>query len=240
MLGILPFQTMKSPTYIIHAKGPLAIFTRPEFKSERFSYPCITPSAARGLVEAVLWKPAIAWHIEKIHILSPIKWTSFRRNEVSGKATAPSKSIIENGGPAPSLHADRDRAMRNTVALKEVEYAIELHFTMTPRAGTGDSIMKFHEMFTRRLTKGQTFQQPYFGCRECIANLELIEKLPETIDETKDLGIMLWDIEYNGTEKEDRSTPIFFHALLDHGTVTIPATPEGARQSLLKYTVGSC
>lgn len=231
---------MKSQTYIIHAKGPLAIFTRPEFKSERFSYSCITPSAARGLVEAVLWKPAISWHIDKIHVLNPIKWTSFRRNEVASKATAPSKSIIENGGPAPSLHADRDRAMRNTVALKDVDYAIELHFTMTSRAGAGDNITKFHEMFTRRMEKGQTFQQPYFGCRECIADLELLEHIPQPINETKDLGIMLWDIEYKGCEKDDRSTPIFYHAMLENGTIIVPVNPEEARQSLLKYTVESC
>jgi len=231
---------MKSPTYIIHARGPLAIFTRPEFKSERFSYPCITPSAARGLVEAVLWKPAIAWHISKIHILSPIKWTSFRRNEVSSKATAPSKTTIEKGGPAPSLHADRDRAMRNTVALQDVDYAIELHFTMTPHAGAEDNLTKFHEMFTRRMSKGQNFQQPYLGCRECIANLELIEAVPQPIAETKDLGIMLWDIDYKGSKKDDRSAPIFFHALLENGTITVPANPEEARQSLIKYTVESC
>lgn len=231
---------MKSPTYIIRAKGPLAIFTRPEFKSERFSYPCITPSAARGLVEAVLWKPAISWHISKIHILSPIKWTSFRRNEVSSKASGPSRAIIENGGPAPTLHADRDRAMRNTVALKDVVYAIELHFTMTSRAGQGDNVNKFQEMFIRRMSKGQNFQQPYFGCRECIANLELIEELPGTISETKDLGIMLWDIDYKGSGKDDRSAPIFFHALLENGTITVPSNPDEARQSLLKYTVESC
>lgn len=231
---------MKSPNYIIRAKGPLAIFTRPEFKSERFSYPCITPSAARGLVEAVLWKPAIAWHISKIHVLRPIKWTSFRRNEVSSKASAPSKSVITNGGPAPYLHADRDRAMRNTVALSEVEYAIELHFTMTSRAGTGDNLNKFHEMFIRRMSKGQHFQQPYFGCRECIADLELVEEIPPTIPDTKDLGIILWDIDYKGSKKDDRSTPIFFHAQMRNGSITIPETADEARQSLLKYTVESC
>lgn len=231
---------MKSPTYIIRAKGPLAIFTRPEFKSERFSYPCITPSAAKGLFESVLWKPAIQIHTSKIHILSPIKWTSFRRNEVSSKASPPSKSVITNGGQAPVLHADRDRAMRNTVALRDVDYAIEFHFTMTPRAGTGDNITKFHEMFIRRMSKGQNFQQPYFGCRECIANLELLESPPEAIQESKDLGIMLWDIDYKGSKNDDRSTPIFFHAQLENGIINVPATPKEAHQSLLKYTVESC
>lgn len=231
---------MKSPTYLIQAQGPLAIFTRPEFKSERFSYPCITPSAARGLVEAVLWKPAIAWHIEKIHILKPIKWTSFRRNEVGSKASPASRATIANGGEAPHLLADRDRVMRNTVALQNVGYAIELHFTMTSRAGQGDNPTKFHEMFTRRMSKGQNFQQPYFGCRECIADLELLETLPPTAAITKDLGIMLWDIDYKGSGSDDRSSPIFFHAQVNDGTIIIPATAEEAHQSLLTNTIGSC
>lgn len=226
---------MKSPTYIIYAKGPLAIFTRPEFKSERFSYPCITPSAARGLIEAVLWKPAILWHVEKIHILSPIKWTSFRRNEVGSKASV-KNAIVKNGGAAP----DRDRVMRNTVALQDVEYAIEVHFTMTSRAGGDDNITKFHEMFTRRMSKGQHFHQPYFGCRECIAALELLKKRPTPITKSKDLGIMLWDIDYQNSKKSDRNTPIFFHAQLEEGTINIPATPDDAHQSLLTHTIESC
>jgi len=231
---------MKSPTYLIRAHGPLAIFTRPEFKSERFSYPCITPSAARGLIEAVLWKPAIAWHIEKIHILKPIEWTSFRRNEVGSKASAPSQNTIINGGEAHSLIADRDRVIRNTVALKNVDYAIEAHFTMTNRAGQGDSAMKFHEMFTRRLSKGQCFQQPYFGCRECIANLEPLDQLPSPTALDKDLGIMLWDINYAASSKTERNTPVFFQAIVENGTLIVPPSIEAAQQSLLKHTVESC
>jgi CRISPR-associated protein Cas5d len=230
---------MKSPTYIIKTKGPIAIFTRPEFKSERFSYPCITPSAARGLVEAVLWKPSIAWHVEKIHLLKPIKWTSFRRNEVGSKAS-PSKSLIEKGGQPPVIYADRDRVMRNTVALKDVEYIIEYHFTMTSKAGPEENITKFHEMFTRRISKGQSFHQPYFGCRECIADLELLEELPEPITLTKDLGIMLWDIDYAASSRKERNVPIFFHAHMKDGTITVPPTQEAAEQSLLNNTVGLC
>jgi CRISPR-associated protein Cas5d len=231
---------MKSPTYIIKATGPIAIFTRPEFKSERFSYPCITPSAARGLIEAILWKPSIAWHIEKVHILKPIKWTSFRRNEVGSKASAPSKSIIEKGGAAPVLHADRDRVMRNTVALQDVEYAIEAHFTMTSRAGTEENTTKFHEMFTRRMAKGQSFQQPYFGCRECIADLELLEELPTPLTLDKDLGIMLWDIDYQASGKKERNVPIFFHAHIKSGTIDVPPSIEAAQQTLLINTIGLC
>lgn len=231
---------MKSPTYLIKAKGPLAIFTRPEFKSERFSYPCITPSAARGLVESVLWKPAIAWKIRRIHVLKPIKWTSFRRNEVGTKAPTPSKKTIAAGGPAPSLVSDTDRIMRNTVALRDVEYVIEAHFTMTEKAGGDENITKFHEMFTRRMKKGQHFQQPFFGCRECIADLELIEQLPQTEAINKDLGIMLWDIDYQNSGKDSRHNPIFYHAELKNGSITVPENQEEAHKSLLSHTTGSC
>ncbi len=234
------FQMMKSPPYLIRAQGPIAIFTRPEFKSERFSYPCITPSAARGLIEAVLWKPAMAWHVDKIHLLKPIEWTSFRRNEVGSKASAPGQSVIQHGGTAPSLLADRDRVMRNTVALKNVDYVIEAHFTLTERASTGDTTRKFHEMFVRRLTKGQCFQQPYFGCRECIANLDLLEELPPSIPDSKDLGIMLWDIDYAASPLKDRNSPVFFHASLQNGTLVVPPTADAAHQTLLQNTVESC
>ena len=230
---------MKSQTYIIRAKGPLALFTRPEFKSERFSYPCITPSAARGLIEAVFWKPAIVWHIEKIHIINRVEWTSFRRNEVGSKASV-SKSLIDNGGPAPSLLADRDRVMRNSVALKNVDYAIECHFSLTKRAGPEENIRKFHEIFTRRLIKGQTFQQPYFGCREFIADLELLEELPAASAFDKDLGIMLWDIDYAASSAAERNHPIFFHAVVRNGTIDVPESAEAAHQSLLDHTTGSC
>jgi CRISPR-associated protein Cas5d len=231
---------MKSPTYIIKAEGPFAIFTRPEFKSERFSYPCITPSAARGLIEAILWKPSIAWHIEKIHLLKPIKWTSFRRNEVGSKASAPSRTVLEKGGSAPVLYADRDRVMRNTVALQDVDYAIECHFTMTERAGPEENTMKFHEMFIRRVSKGQSFQQPYFGCRECVANLELLQEIPDPIALDKDLGIMLWDIDYRTSTKGERNVPIFFHVHVKNGTIDVPPNREAAQQSLLNNTIGSC
>lgn len=230
---------MKSPIYIVKAKGPIAIFTRPEFKSERFSYHSITPSAARGLVEAVFWKPAIEWHVSKIHILRPIKWTSFRRNEVGSKASV-SKSIVEKGGQPPVLYADGDRVMRNTVALLDVEYAIEYFFTMTEKAGTEENITKFHEIFTRRISKGQYFHQPYFGCRECVANLELLEELPKPETINKDLGIMLWDIDYKRSGKKERNIPVFFHAHVVEGTLSVPLTKEAAKESLLVNTVGQC
>ena len=164
-----------SPILRLRCSGPLAIFTRPELKTERFSYPVPTPSALRGILEAVLWKPAICWRIQRIQVLNEIKYTSFRRNEVNSKAVAPRASVLADGGAAPQFYADEDRAQRNTVALSQVDYLVEARFHLTPRAAVGDTVAKFAAMFDRRLEKGQVFQQPYFGCRECAADVRAPE-----------------------------------------------------------------
>jgi CRISPR-associated protein Cas5d len=142
----------ESKRFLVRAKGPLACFTRPEMKVERVSYEVMTPSAARGLLEAILWKPAILWRIHEIAVLAPIAWTSFRRNEVNGRASPKG---------AGTIVADEDRAQRNTVALTNVDYRIAASFEMTESAGPEDNLRKFEEMFERRLAKGQCFQQPY-------------------------------------------------------------------------------
>lgn len=224
-----------SQTFTIRTKGELAIFSRPEFKGERFSYPVITPSAARGLVEAVLWKPAIAWRIHQIQVLSPIRWKSFLRNEVKSKAVAPASTVVAKGGRPPRLLAEDDRAQRNTVALRDVDYLLDVSFVMTPRAGEGDSVRKFEEMFLRRLEKGQAFHQPYFGCRECIAEVGLPkmfgENTPSPISKDDDFGITLWDIEYDSNG--GRNTPVFYHAKMNQGTIEVPLTADEARNSLV-------
>lgn len=138
------------------------------------------------------------------------------------------------------LYADGDRVIRNTVALQDVEYAIEYFFTTTKKAGPEENVTKFHEMFTRRISKGQYFHQPYFGCRECIADLELLEELPKAEPITKDLGIMLWDIDYTRSGKKERNVPVFFHAHVFEGTLSVPLTKEAAKESLLDNTVGQC
>lgn len=211
----------RSPTLKVRAMGPLACFTRPELKVERMSYAVMTPSAARGLLEAVLWKPAIAWHVERIHVLKPIKFTAFRRNEVNTKASVPKRTIVENGGPAPIYFADEDRAQRNTVALSDVDYVIEAHFAMTDRAGAEDNPYKFIDMFRRRVERGQHFHQPYFGCREFAADVLSADGAPEAIDDTRDLGAMLWDIAYS----EERNVPVFFDAFLRKGILDVPEDP---------------
>ncbi len=129
----------ESPPLRLRARGPLACFTRPELKVERVSYPVLTPSAARGVLEAVLWKPAIAWRVERIEVLSEIRFTSFRRNEVNTRAAPPSSATVREGGPAPMYFSDEDRAQRNTVALRDVDYLIQGRFRLTDRAGEGET-----------------------------------------------------------------------------------------------------
>jgi CRISPR-associated protein Cas5d len=182
----------------------------------------MTPSAARGLLEAVLWKPAIAWHIERIKVLNEIKFTAFRRNEVNSKAALPKKAIIESGGEPPLYFADEDRAQRNTVALADVDYVIEAHFTMTDKAGPDDNMNKFVEMFQRRVEKGQHFHQPYLGCREFAAEILPADGAPAPSMEPLDLGLMLWDIRFG----VQGNTPVFFPARLKDSVLEVPASPE--------------
>jgi CRISPR-associated protein Cas5d len=208
----------------LRARGPLACFTRPELKVERVSYPVMTPSAARGLLEAVLWKPAIRWQIERIHVLREIRFTAFRRNEVSTKASAPPSATVRDGGTVHPFFADDDRAQRNTVALRDVDYVVEASFTMTERAGPMDNLLKFEEIFERRVEKGQTFHHPYFGCREFDAEILPAADAPAPIDDSRDLGLMLWDIDYSPR----RNRPLFFAARLDHGVLEVPAAAGGA------------
>ncbi|MBI2422530.1 MAG: type I-C CRISPR-associated protein Cas5 [Candidatus Hydrogenedentes bacterium] len=217
-----------SPTFTVRARGPLAIFTRPELKVERVSYPVMTPSAARGLLEAILWKPAIRWRIERIKVLNEIKFTAFRRNEINNKAVAPKASVIKEGGAMTPYYADEDRAQRNTVALKDVDYVIEAHFEMTANAGPEENLKKFTEMFLRRLEKGQHFHHPYLGCRECAADVTIAEHAATPIESNEDLGIMLWDIDFG---KNNR--PRFFHARLRDGVLEVPMNPDATLQSSL-------
>ncbi len=239
------------PPLALRASGPLACFTRPELKAERMSYPVVTPSAARGLFEAVLWKPQMRWRIERIKVLSPIAFTSFRRNEVGVGASAPSRSVLDSGGEYDPLIVEDRRQQRNTVALRDVAYVLEARIELTDRAGPGNSLAKYVSMFQRRLEKGQHFHQPYFGCREFAADLEPVdEHTPEPVPETRDLGLMLWDLEFikSSDKKGPRrktmtwrtpdgvadgfARPVFFAAKLVNGVVEVPPTPEAAERSI--------
>ncbi len=215
----------RSPTLRLRARGRLACFTRPELKVERVSYPVMTPSAARGLLEAVCWKPAIAWHVERIQVLKDIRFTAFRRNEVNTRASAPANAVVRDGGQFRPYFADEDRAQRNTVALLDVDYVVEAHFTMTPRAGDQDNVNKFIDMFCRRVDKGQHFHQPYLGCREFPAEILPADEAPRPIGDSRDLGRMLWDIDFSNPEEK---RPLFFDAALDRGVLQVPARPAPA------------
>lgn len=226
----------RGPTLSLRAKGPLAIFTRPELKTERVSYEVPTPSAVRGIFEAICWKPAIQWHVERIYVLNEISFTSMKRNELNSKSIMPSKQMMDGGmreftHGIYGINVESVRAQRNTVALRNVDYQFEAFFTLTERAGAGDNIYKFVDMFTRRVKKGQHFHQPYFGCRECIAEIHPPIEKPEerTISISKELGIMLWDI-YFGSGKKQKNMPLFFKAKMENGEIEIPLHPIGREE----------
>lgn len=212
----------RSSTLKARVRGDLAVFTEPAFKVERITYPVMTPSAARGILEAILWKPAMRWRVERILVLKPMRFIAFRRNEVNRRAAAPAASVVAKGGSMRPYFADEDRAQRNTVALRDVDYVIEAHFELTNRRGPDDNVEKFVEMFERRVAKGQHFQQPYLGCREFAADVLPADGAPRPIDATADLGHMLWDIEYAG----ERNRPIFFPAAIRGGILEVPPDPE--------------
>lgn len=213
---------MSASNFRIRVRGALACFTRPEFSTERLSYEVITPSAARGILEAVLWKPAILWRIHAVHVLNEIKWAEFRRNEVNKRISTSDATSAANGKTAlRDYFADEDRAQRNTVALKDVDYIVEASIAMTARAGNEDNLSKFHAMFERRLQGGQHVYQPYLGCREFPAYVEMADAIPAAINETRELGWMLHDMEYGADRR-----PRFFQARLDKGVMQVPAWEE--------------
>ncbi|MFA5264353.1 MAG: type I-C CRISPR-associated protein Cas5c [Opitutaceae bacterium] len=234
---------MTNPIYL-RAWGNLACFTRPEMKVERVSYPVITPSAARGLLEAILYKPQFRWRIHRIAIRRPIQFLAFRRNEVKSKASR---------NPEP-IFADEDRTQRNTLALRDVDYVIEASLDLTPLAGrprlnphgadepTGDdNLGKYYGMARRRIEQGQCFHQPDFGCREFLAHFELASASAMQVliglNADADLGLMLYDVFdldisdcWQTGKVEARPQITFFRASLKNGIVEIPAWSEVRKQ----------
>lgn len=202
--------------------GRNACFTRPEMKVERVSYDVMTPSAARGVLEAILWKPAIRWLVERIDVLAPIRWESVRRNEV-GSVMSPRTD---------GIFVEDQRQQRAGLFLREVAYTIHARFEMTGKAGPEDNVVKFQEMFLRRAENGQCFHRPYLGCREFAADFELVrlnDQLPEPIPETRDLGWMLFDIQHDNRADKghvhsctDSCRPSFFRAELENGVMLVP------------------
>jgi len=210
----------------LHVWGDYACFTRPEMKVERVSYDVITPSAARGILEAIYWKPAITWRISKIHVLKPIRFESIQRNEVGVKASAATIASAMKAKSTNDLYilVDEHRQQRAATVLKDVAYVIEAHFDLTSKAGDQDNPTKHIEQFKRRALKGQCFHQPCLGTREFPAHFALLEgdvtpssTLTET-DKNRELGWMLHDIDF-----QLGNTPHFFKAKLIDGIIDIPA-----------------
>ena len=208
----------------LHVWGDHACFTRPEMKVERVSYDVMTPSAARGILEAIHWKPAILWVVDAIHVMRPIRFTSIRRNEVGAKIPAGSVKSAMNRGDTNGLGlaVDDNRQQRASTVLVNPAYVIEAHFELTDNAGADDMAAKHIAMFNRRAAAGQCFHRPYLGTREFAAHFELVEGvMPECTlpddQRNRDLGWMLHDIDHPNDH-----TPYFFRASLVDGVMAVP------------------
>lgn len=205
--------------------GERACFTRPEMKVERVSYDVITPSAARGIIEAIHWKPAIRWVIDRITVLKPPRFETIRRNEVGGKLSASNVSKAMKAGDVSAVvaYVDEDRQQRAATVLRDVAYLIEAHFEFTKKADGDDSVGKHLDIFNRRARKGQYFHAPCLGVREFPASFRLVEEdepvpqpEPALLGE-RDLGWMLHDIDFaNGM------VPRFFRATMRDGVIEVP------------------
>ena len=210
--------------------GDYACFTRPEMKTERVSYDVMTPSAARGLLESIYWHPGLRWVIECIHVCSPIRFTNIRRNEVKDVISARAvKSVMEKGNGIDELYLATTESIQQRAAmvLKDVHYVIDAHFDMTDKAAPGDNPGKFQDIIKRRLERGQCYSMPYFGTREFAAHFARCTELPPCPEELlgeRDLGWMLWDMDY--TDLQDIK-PKFFRAKLADGAMDVPPPESG-------------
>lgn len=203
--------------------GDYALFTRPEMKVERVSYDVMTPSAARGLIEAIYWHPGMKWRIDRIHVCMPIRFTNLRRNEVKSTVSArTARTVMERGKGKLYLCTAEDIQQRAALLLKDVRYVIEAHFEMTQKASAEDNPGKFQDIVKRRIQKGQFYHQPCFGCREFPAQFRLCEALPPCPEELKgerDLGWMLYDLDYRDPTQ---IMPRFFRGILRDGVLEVP------------------
>lgn len=217
----------------IETWGDFALFSRPEFSTERVSYDIITPSAARGLIESIFYHPGLRWVIDRIHVCAPIRYISVRRNEVSAVIPADAvRSVMKKGGGVLGLDVRECRQQRASLLLRDVRYVISAHFEMVPKkAGSGDNPGKFQDIITRRLAKGQCFFQPYYGFKELPAHFAPCTHIPPCPEELKgeiDLGWMLYNMDWEtydnvGNLGPDRSPqPRFFRAVLHDGVLNVP------------------
>ena len=209
----------------VEVSGPYALFSRPEMKTERVSYDCMTPSAARGLMESIYWHPGLRWIIDRIHVCAPIRFTNIRRNEVKDTINARSvKAWIAKPKGELFLAASESIQQRAAMVLRDVHYVIEAHFEMTDKAAPTDNPGKFQDIVKRRIRKGQFYHQPYFGCREFPAHFRLCESQLSASNELqgeRDLGLMLLDMDYSDP---NNIQPMFFRAVLHDGVLEVPRT----------------
>ncbi len=227
-------MSQKSPIRL-KVWGDYACFTRPEMKVERVSYDVITPSAARGILEAIYWKPQIRWVVERLHVLKPIRFTNLRRNEVSAKASAANAKKAMKGtlGHPLELVIEEDRQQRAATILRDVSYVIEACFELLDES---EPVEKHYNMFKRRAEKGQYFHHPYLGTREFPCDFEWIDgTIPESeLSGEQDLGYMLQDIEFSPTDGKEfdtidshsgttlRAIPRFFRPMMVNGVIDVP------------------
>lgn len=217
-------------TFCLEVSGPFACFTRPEMKVERVSYDVITPSAARSVFEAILWKPQIRWRITRIEVLNPIRWINLRRNEVGAVVSTRNVQQAMNAGSGNlGLYIEDERQQRAGLFLRDVAYRLHAELLLSPKAN--DPLVKYTEMFARRAAKGQCVNQPYLGCREFAAAFRPVaDPAVESpaIDETRDLGWMLHDLDF--THPSDPQ-PHFFRAEMKNGTILVPDFETGEVKS---------
>lgn len=202
---------------LIEVWGRYACFSRPEMKTERVSYDVMTPSAARGLVEAIFWHPGLRYTIDRIYVLNPIRFTNIRRNEVKSTLLASSVLAAAKGGAMPVLNPSQDIQQRAAMVLQDVHYVIACHFDMTAQASPSDNPGKFQDILRRRVQRGSCYHTPYFGCREFPASFRQWDggEIP-AINVTQELGWMLYDMDY--ADQQDIRAK-FFRARLEHGVL---------------------
>ena len=202
--------------------GEYALFTRPEMKVERVSYDVITPSAARGILEAIYWHPGFKYVVDKIFVMNKITFENIRRNEVSQKISGGNvKDFMKNPKGEIYLATSENRTQRAAMVLKNVRYVIESHMIMTKGSNNSDGLGKFYEIFIRRLEKGQCYSTPCLGAREFPANFRMYKKnciKTAYENETKDLGFMLYDMDYSDKEN---ILPMFFRAVMKNGVINL-------------------
>lgn len=213
---------MHMPPLELRVWGPMAAFSRPELKVERVSYPMMTPSAARGVLDNLFWKPEFRWRVEEIWLLRPVRWFSILRNEVNSRQSdRAARGWQQHGG---GYFVTEDRTQRHTLALRDVAYLIRAQVELRP--GVDEHVAKYRDQFRRRVERGQCFATPYLGCREFSASFGPPSGDEAPLDVTEDLGRMLLGIEYH-TDGSGKGTPRFFEARLEHGVLRVPPMVTG-------------